>query len=93
LERALDRLVHAPGERALLADLAAIYPGSIAFGENQYFNPVRARANSAPSADREAIVRGLAALVDRFRETFGDRYPAELATLEADLRYVRERAG
>jgi len=85
---AIDRLARTPAERSLLADLVAIYPGSIAFGENQYYNPVRARASRASPAEVASIERGLAALVDGFRATFGDRYPAELATLEADLAFI-----
>jgi hypothetical protein len=89
IEQAIDRLAHTPAERDVLADLVALYPGSIAAGENQYFNPVRASAAAASPRDRPALADRLAIMVRRFEEAFGDRYQAELATLEADLAFVR----
>lgn len=99
IDEAIGRLARSPVERAILDELVALYPGSIAAGENQYFNPVRSRASGGSAAERAALADRLAGLADRFGSAFGDRYPAELATLEADLAFVRavgvsgERAG
>jgi hyaluronoglucosaminidase len=87
--RSAIRRVASPGEeRAILTELVALYAGSIARGENQYFNPVRAAMIQASDKGRAAWIRDLEALVGRFQATFGERYPAELDTLRSDLSYA-----
>jgi hypothetical protein len=86
-EQAIERIGRTADERALLRDLSATYPGMLVFGANQYFNPVRERfaRGGAGAADLAA----LGELVGRFRRLLGERYPAELATLMADLAFAR----
>jgi hypothetical protein len=87
LERAIELVGRTADERALLRDLSTTYPGMLVFGANQYFNPVRDRFGRG-----EAGAEDLAAfdgLVGRFRRLLGERYPAELETLEADLAFAR----
>jgi hypothetical protein len=83
IDRAIDRISRTDDEREVVRSLVALYPGMLVFGRNQYFNPVRDRF-ARGEGDRAAFAR----LVERFRELFGARYPAELATLEADLAWA-----
>jgi hyaluronoglucosaminidase len=88
MARAIERRARTEEERSLLADLVGLYPGSIAAGQNQYFNPVRAAAMAGGADTRRRLRSRLAPAVDGFRTVFGDRFPAELATLEADLAWL-----
>jgi hyaluronoglucosaminidase len=88
MRAAIDRLATTAEERAILIELVALYAGSIARGENQYFNPVRAAISQTTGRERAAGLRDLEALVGRFQAAFGDRYPVELDSLRSDLSYA-----
>jgi hypothetical protein len=94
IRRAIDRLAKNREQRAILADLVAVYPGMLAFGENQYFNPVRDRfaglleTNPDEAGAFLAAVRGLST---RFSRAFADGCAAERQTIEADLVWMETR--
>jgi hypothetical protein len=91
--RASAWLGRTDAERAVLAELADLYPGEPALAVDQYANPLRSRVaglvGDGRVEDGRAVLRRLGLAVGRLRRLAPERFPAELATLEADLDWGR----
>lgn len=93
IEHAIARFSNNEAQRAALKDLIDTYPGMLVFGANQYFNPVRENftklvVRGAPSREAEQYLARIRDIASRFSSAFGNAYPREQETIDADVRWL-----
>jgi hyaluronoglucosaminidase len=93
--QAIMHLAHSRGQRLVLKQLVETYPGMLLLDQGSAFNPVRERfrllAERGDASSREAYLRDIESLSQRFNEAFPQQFDDAKATLEEDLAWLKRR--
>lgn len=92
--QAIIHLAQTDEQRAALRDLVEAYPGNLLYRQGTAYNPVRARLEAIAEIPHSAFMADLylshlEGLAARMNRAFPTRFRDALATLEADMRWVR----